>query len=367
MFCNECGQQNKDGAKFCVHCGAALKQPGTTGTSVGTSAGFNAPAINIGSLATIKKFVMPLVVLILVIIAAVNVISARTSIFNVNIYNDEQSTVRGTFAETGSYVYCTGSGLVRIDKSSYDTKKISNKSVTIIAATSNGIYCVDTDSNACYMVKDSSDELEKLDGGSVSNSNLFFMSDKYNYVLTTSGKLTKRLNSKDSFTKYSEIIHEEWDGYSAITARQYKDYIYVTRTDSLTSSNADYDFVRISLTSGKEEELCDEHITYFDITDNKIVYMTSDNTIHSMSLNGNDDSEIVDIDAKSISSFVCCNNSMYYYNKGNYKYDLSSGNIEELSAEYSGLQKLNSCLAYYTSATVYLYDYSGNELRTVEL
>lgn len=89
MFCNQCGKKNNDGTKFCTQCGAALRtgqahsgsamKPHSS-TAIPTAAGSN-----IIMPKGIKNLLTLVWVMVLLIIAAVNILKVQLGAINIPI------------------------------------------------------------------------------------------------------------------------------------------------------------------------------------------------------------------------------------------------------------------------------------------
>ena len=361
MFCNNCGKENADGIKFCVNCGTPLNQ-----TAAPKAPSKNTSMTSIGAILTPgrKKGIVAIFALVMVIIAAVNIISVYRGIFDVTVRDEEQEAncidVFNSIYETNGYMYytCYGSGtrgLYRVNKSNKDVKKLTNKNLHILVAASNYIICADNAENCWYKVTDKTGELDIL-GDFYGNSSI--IRGKYNYTVFGDGQIRKSLNCNDSnFTSLD--LSTSHSGQHSDGVKAYKNYIYMILYDN---SSEDRELVRVSMKNGKEESL-GSGIDEFTFSGNYIIYQTSDNIFGKMNLDGSNQSEYIDIEPTP-ASFFCTNGYVYYMDGWDLcRFDVESGTKEELNGDVpSRITGVSGGLAYLDENELHLLDYSGNEI-----
>lgn len=358
MFCNNCGKKNADGVKFCVNCGAPLNQPASPA---------DAPVKNyigkfsIGTLLTPgrKKGIIALFSIIVVLIAAINIISVYRGILNVSIRDEEQEANRmNPIYETNGYIYYTyyDGGLYRVNKTNNELKKLTNKNVNIIATASNYIICADgSTGNHWYKVTDKSGELDEIGNYFISSP---IIRGKYNYSVSGNGLVSKSLNCGNYGYASFELNKPHSSQYS-FGVKAYRNYIYMVLCDNFSQEK---ELVRVSMKNGKEETL-GRDIEEFTFSGDYIIFQTSDNVFGKMDLDGDNSSEYLDIDPTTTTFF--CNNGYVYYTDGWVlcRFDVESGVKEELDGNAnSRLTGINGGLAYLDADEFHLLDYSGNEI-----
>lgn len=369
MFCNQCGKDNRDGTKFCVQCGAPLrtsqadadnvtKIPNNTTISTGTGS-------NVVMTAGLKAILTIVLVIVLLTIAAVNILKVQTGVINIPIKNELwQANRLSNICETNSYIYFGSYALYRMDKKSNTVTKVSNKSIYPSVATNSGIFGFDDNRN-CYKASDKSGDVEKIEGIKCGSADNIFISGRYNYIVSSNGTITKKLNS-DKYNGYSIVLYNGDDEENLMHAKMYKGYIYMILSDSSLYSDSDRRFIRVSLNTGKEEELTDNPISEFSFTENQIVCNDTSGGFFIMNLSGGGEQEYTEIKNVTYASFMCANGYVYYvdYNKL-YRFSISGGEAEELGTSHY-LTEINGGFASASGDKLTLIDYDGNEISTVE-
>lgn len=364
MFCNQCGKDNRDGTKFCMHCGAPMRTSQSNTDNVIKTPNRAEVSANQFMTAGVKSLLTIILTVVLLIIAAVNIIKVQFGVLNIPVKNELQQANRlSDICETNSYIYFASDALYRMDKTSNTITKVSNKSIYPYVATSNGIYGFD-DSGNCYMASDKSGDVEKVDGIKRGLADNIFISGRYNYVVSINGTITKKLNS-DKYGGYSVILYNGDSGETLIKAKMYKDYIYMILSGS--SSYSDRRFIRVSLKTGKEEELTDNSIAGFSFAENQIVCNDTSGDFFVMNLGGGNEQEYTEIKSVNNASFICANGYVYYVDYSKlYRFGISGGDAEELGKSTYGLTEINGGFAKTSGDELTLIDYDGNEIFTAE-
>jgi hypothetical protein len=369
MFCNQCGKENTEGMKFCVNCGAALNNvspqninmPVNADMPVNTKVPVNTVSKSIGNIKGIKGLIMLLLVVILILTATVYIIKMYSNIFSVDIRNEDR-ILNDTIAETDSYIYyiddssSSDGGFYRVNKKKNSEEKISSRYVNIAAATKNGVYVIDN--LTLYKVTDKSAEMEKV--CAINDSDIIFIKGNCYYEVSDDGSIEKNLNTKNN-SIYSVRIYDSGYRNNLIKATLYKNYIYL-----LINENSEYEnnrFIRVSLTTGKEEELGKSIIKNFAICNNLIVCNTIDGEFISMKLDGKNEKEYTKIEPVKNSDIFYAKNYVYYKKNGKlYGFDVDVGEDKEFLDKYHFLVETDKGLAYSDNG-LKIIDDSGNRIN----
>lgn len=314
--------------------------------------------------AGVKNLLIIILTVVLLIIAAVNILSVQMGVLKISVKNELQQANRLSYiCETNSYIYFESDALYRMDKTSNAVTKVSNKSISPFAATNSGIYGFD-DSGYCYKASDKSGDVERIEGIKCAADEDIFISGRYNYVVSSNGTVAKKLNS-DKYGGYSVILYNGHNGETLIKAEMYKNYIYMILSGSPLYS--DRRFIRVSLNTGKEEKLTDNPILGFSFAENRIVCNDTSGGFFVMNLGGGNEQEYTEIKNVNNKSFICANGYVYYadYTKL-YRFSINGGEAEELGKSTYGLAEINGGFARSSGDGLTLIDYDGNEIFTAE-
>ena len=369
MFCNQCGKENRNETKFCIQCGSPLQtgQQDHCDIVKNTDKIQSAEAVSKGGRFVNTRthgFLIVILLVILLLITTVNIFKVQFRVLNISVRNElQQANKLSDICETNSCIYFAADSLYRMDKKSNTITKISNKLIFPSVAANNCIYGFDYN-GICYTVSDKSGEPEKVEGIRCGTADNIFISGRYNYVVSSNGTITKKLNS-DKYSGYSVVLYNGDSGEALITAKMYKDHIYMILSGS--SSYSDRRFIRVSLNTGKEEELTDDPIVGFSFAENQIVCNDTSGEFFIMNLDGGGESEYTEIEGVTSSSFICANGYVYYaYDNKLYRFSISGGEAEELEEAVYGLTEINGGFASSSGDELTLIDYDGNEIAAVE-
>ena len=369
MFCNQCGKENKDGTKFCIQCGTPLK-PITPAAGVVTAEAkqsvTTAEISDKSMIKTRKNILVVFLAFILVLIAVINMITVQTRIQNISVINELQQANRlSSLCETNSYIYYIGDALYRMDKSSRTVSKVTDKMIYPIAATSNAVYGFDSSGN-CYKTADKSSTVERVEGilSPYGYTNNMFITGKYHYIVSSNGTISRRLNSK-KYNQYSVTLYTCNGEKNLIQAKLYKNYIYMILAESMNYS--DRELIRVSLKTGRAEQLTDKSISGFSFDKNHIVFNDIDGNFFVMKLNGKNEQEYTKITVSKNIPFICANEYVYYNKTYNNSYKLCRFNInggteEILGNGHDGLTEISGGFAAAYRNELQLIDYDGNEI-----
>lgn len=366
MFCNQCGTENGDDVKFCNQCGNPLSEKWQDSNNDTLHVG----KATVPKSGTNKRLIKGITAVVLAGVAAFHIVIPYLSVKNIKNYDDEQITAYslGTrnlrnIYETKSCIYYLDNGLIRVDKLTRKAKKVSGKIDGMLCATSNGIYCADYNNYEVYKITDKASKLEKAtemaDEVAPAWGEMLYINGKYNYQLERDGQLTRRLNS-EKYSGISVVIHEGSEDSGVLSAGMYKDYLYVIMSDNDSDTSGERWLERISLDTGRTEELTDEGVGTFEITEDNIVYYVKGEGLYVMDLDGNN-KEALELECSDYYSFSCCDGKIFYEENGNVcSYDIKSGEKNKTKLENITVQSVNNQLAYSSGKTLYLLDHNGN-------
>ena len=248
-------------------------------------------------------------------------------------------------------------------KHTQDAQRISNKNLRLISTSSNAVYCLD-ENNSLFIVKDNAPEIEKEIDLSDDAVDYIFVNGKYNYYLSYSGVLTKKLNS-EKYRDYFADLYTAPEGKTVMGAKLYKDYIYIILTES-GSYQRDNTFIRVAVKNGKSQELSDEPITNFYFWGDTIICCNIDGEIKKMNLSGNNVEEIVDT-GKTNPSFFIYDRYVYYVENGDLqRFNIDDKTHSEIDCENLYMTGLPSGMAYLYRNELILYDYDGNKIAEIK-
>lgn len=380
MFCNQCGKDNRPGTRFCVQCGAPLQTAdgktsgyGRRGSCVGGITNGEGVIRGRGMVSNIlknglsrrkKTSILICLFLILVLISGYHIVRVWISASDIDVANEYQmANIEDDLYETNSYIYFINrSGLYRVDKESKKTDKITNKSASIAAGSADSVYFSDAN-NVLYEISDGQSEPERILSLSSMADKLFFKG-KYQYYLYTDGSITKQLNS-EKFTASVMLYQSESDDDQVLKSAQYDGYLYMCIHND---SHDSYRFIRVSLSTGKEEILSEEDIRYFAFSEKNIVCLTDNGEVIRMDYDGGNTQEYTQIDAGDTNRLFCSGDYVYYVESGDlYRFNIDGGTSTELDVSYTGLSGMINCLAHVTSDGLDVYNYNGKLVSEIEV
>lgn len=363
MYCNQCGKDNKEGAKFCIQCGASLSLTNSSTNAVNIAPqefGDKKTKLSAGT----KTLIAVCATFVLILISGINILSVNMGIVNVSVKDEMQTAnMSSMILETDQFIYYISDGLYRADKTTQDAQRISNKNLRLISTSSNAAYCMD-ENNSLFIVKDNAPEIEKEIDLSDDTVDYIFVNGKYNYYLSYAGVLTKKLNS-EKYRDYSADLYTAPEGKTVMGAKLYKDYIYIILTES-GSYQRDNTFIRVSVKNGKSQELSDEPITNFYFWGDTIICCNIDGEIQKMNLSGNNVEEIVDTGKTNPSFFIYDRYVYYVENGGLQRFNIDDKTHSEIECENLYMTGLPSGMAYLYRNELILYDYDGNKIAEMK-
>lgn len=360
MFCNQCGTENAADTKFCVNCGSSL----------GTNEAENTkPQIKLNS--SKKKWLVPLAVVILVAIALINIVKVELGAVNVKSTNEVLiANNSAPIVETNAYIYCADyDGLYRVDKKTRKADRLDKSHYLPRAATSNTVY-LEEDGYELHKISDRDDDVEELfEFGGYGDG--YYFSGKYNYCYDAEGRLFKSFNNDD----YENVVifegFYETDEYVYV-ARYYKDHVYMLLTkDGFNNDNISR-LVRISLKSGRMQELTDEEVVMFAFYDDKIMCALYDGSFMTMELNGKKQElyENIEADDAHEQTLFCYDGYAYYGDyDGIWRFKLNDYDAEAecIIEDHSFVCPIKSGLACIDMEDIVIFDFSGHEIARIKL
>lgn len=328
MYCTSCGKDNREGTRFCVQCGTPMPLAGATPMKRVSGAADERWGFEVSE--NLKKLITAIVVAVPVVVAGISIVRGYIGTFSVKA-KDALATanISERVVETDSYVYYTpfdDNGLYRADKSSEKAEEITDKDMDIIAAGEDEIYCLDS-KKVLYRVEDNGSKLEKVK--SFKNESIAYMhiEGRFNYVINTSGKLTKRLNAT-SGNGYSVKLYEAKETEYIMKAKFYDKYVYILLEDLDNNEADDNELVRVSLNNGKKDTLVKGDINDFSVAEDCIMCSAEDGIIR-VDLDGKNEELIIDTE-DSKPSLLCNNGYVYYIDDGDlYRFETNDVDTEQ--------------------------------------
>ncbi len=383
MYCNNCGNDNNDGTKFCTQCGTPLTvEPQYSQQSVnsgygytdgstagyegayntGYDSGYTDEKKTLGGLSNgLKSLILMGVVAVMVLISVVQIFKTNASIVNVRKGNEELSA-NYSYGQRNTnnflYFYNNEGYLYRRDKKSGETERISKKELLLLSASGNKVYVIQRNGKICEVTdkKGEIKELTKIDIDFDSSSLTDMKFDgKYYYAVEDDGTIKKGICSE----KYDDT-YKVYDGKADYVSnvKMYKGYMYMIESES--------EFVRVSLSNGKKTVLSDEQIQSYWITGDMIVY-NEDGEYKKMKLNGKGAGEL-DIDPDEFYIYHVYDGYAYGKRMDDNEYcKISLKDNKEIELDIEGMDDIVSDgIIYESGYTITYYDLNGEKIQEFE-
>ncbi len=376
MYCNNCGNQNKEGVRFCVKCGAPI---GNARPSAPNKARRPQAAQTINAVGgavkkwtgnVIRKYPAAiLAIALLALIATFNIWNVKHNILSVGNRDEARFANADNYEyETDKYLYFNNnSGFARFDKTDHTLTPVSNKEMKVVAVENDRVICYDDDLHV-YKISDSKDEAEdlgiKLDSDQDRYRNFF--DGKYIYVVTDSCAIRKYLFTKlEEHINWCTEIYKPESDYEYKKARLYKGYMYILMTEEDTGNNS---LVKVSLSSGKSKVISDKGMINFIFYNNNIIYSCVGGGYECMNLDGGGVKEYKNNSpesARSVFNMVGADKYVYFFSKGEcYRFEADGGEINKIQTNLFQFGAVDGGLVYRENKKLIFLDYDCN--RTAE-
>lgn len=359
MFCNNCGKENKDGTKFCVQCGSMLRtvpEPQVTVQQTMSNAPQNGDEIVSED---VKKASMAALMIVLLAIAAVNILNVQLSTFSLSQKDElQKANAQSNIIETDNYIYYSGDAFYRLEKDSNRVTKLSSKYIIPKSAKGKNVYGFDSDGNF-YKISEKKADLERVEGIEKYNGlqDIYF-NGKRHYKVTSNGAVISSINS-GKYSGYTSLICEGMNNWSVYKAKQYKNYIYMLLSEYNSEQRR---LVRVSLRNGKKEYLTERKVSNFCFNGDKIVCHDTAGGFFTMNLNGKNSADYSEGGNVKSTSMICADGYVYYTDQNElHRFSVNGGSAETLGEAQYGLTEIDGGFAQEKGKSLVLVNYYGKE------